>query len=236
MEVSMDLAFSKKISTDSAREYVFKTLKKSIVEVNLKPGERLNEKVVAEKFELSRTPVREAFIKLAQEGLLEIYPQRGTQVSLIDLNRVEEARFMRQTLEKAVIKLACQNFPPKLLFELQSNLHAQEFCAKEKNFLRLFNLDEEFHRIIFEGCNKERLWLLISQISIDFNRTRVLKLLSNFNLENVILQHQKLVKAIVNKKPIVGAEVIENHLNKVDIDLNKLKLSYPSYFKNSDEI
>ncbi len=236
MEVIMDLAFTKRKSTDSAREYVFKTLKRSIIEVNLKPGEKLNEKVVAEKFELSRTPIREAFIKLAQEGLLEIYPQRGTQISLIDLDRVEEARFMRETLEKAVIKLSCQNFPPKLLFELQSNLNAQEFCAKEKNYLRLFNLDEDFHHIIFEGCNKERLWSLISQISIDFNRTRVLKLQSNFNLENIILQHQKIVKAIVKNNPIEGEKAIENHLNKVDIDLNKLKLSYPRYFKNTDEI
>lgn len=227
----MNLLTTSRKPTGSAKEYIYKTLKKNIIEIKLKPGESITEKEIAEVFGVSRTPVREAFIKLAQEGLLEVYPQRGTQVSLIDLNRVEEARFMRENLEKAVIKLACQNFPSNLLFELRSNLSAQEFCAKEKNYLRLFHLDEEFHHIIFEGCNKERLWLLISQISLDFNRTRVLKLSSNFNLDKIILQHKKIVEAIVENEPIDGEKLIEEHLNQGDIDLQKLKLSFPSYFR-----
>jgi len=122
-----------------------------------------------------------------------------------------------------------------LLFELRSNLNAQNFCAREKNYLRLFYLDEEFHRIIFEGCNKERIWFLINQISLDFNRTRILKLSSNFSLDKIILQHQKIVKAIMESKPIDGEKTIEEHLNKIDIDFNKLKLLYPSYFKNGIE-
>ena len=231
----MDLLITNKTSTSSTKEYIYKTLKKNIIEIKLKPGENITEKGIAETFGVSRTPVREAFIKLTQEGLLEVYPQRGTQVSLIDLDRVEEARFTRENLEKAVIKIACQEFPSNLLFELRSNLNAQNFCAKEKNYLRLFYLDEEFHRIIFEGCNKERIWFLINQISLDFNRTRILKLSSNFSLDKILLQHQKIVKAIMESRPIDGEKTIEEHLNRIDIDFNKLKLSYPSYFKNGIE-
>ncbi len=227
----MDLLITNKKTTSSVKEYIYETLKQDIVEIKLKPGESITEKEVAGMFGVSRTPVREAFIKLAQEGLLEVYPQRGTKVSLIDLNRVEEARFMRENLEKAVIKLACQNFPSNLLFELRSNLNAQEFCAKEKKYLRLFHLDEEFHHIIFEGCSNGRLWFLINQINLDFNRTRVLKLSSNFNLNKIISQHQKILEAIVENEPIDGEKLIEEHLNQGDIGLQKLKLSFSSYFK-----
>ncbi|MBU3181932.1 GntR family transcriptional regulator [Clostridium psychrophilum] len=77
----------------------------------------ISEIEILEKFNVSRTPVREAFARLSQEGLISVYPQKGTFVSLIDLLSVEEARFMREHLERAILRLACENFPKEIIIE-----------------------------------------------------------------------------------------------------------------------
>jgi DNA-binding GntR family transcriptional regulator len=141
--------------------------------MHLIPGQNISEKEMADVLNVSRTPVREAFIKLSQEELLDIYPQKGTYVSMIDLNHVEESRFMRASLERAVIKQVCQAFPAESLFELQLNLSTQELCMDENNHDKLFKLDEDFHGLIFTGCNKKRVWIAIQQMSTHFNRVRV---------------------------------------------------------------
>ncbi len=114
-------------TSDSVREYVYQVLKSSIMFLDLEPGTNITEKDIAQKLNVSRTPVREALIKLSQEDLLDIYPQKGTVVSLIDLSHVEEARFIRRNLERATIEMACSAFPPAGLFDLQSNHNSMEF-------------------------------------------------------------------------------------------------------------
>lgn len=215
----------------SAREYVYETLKKSIILLSLKPGQSITEQEIAEKLSVSRTPVREAFIRLAQEGLLETYPQRGTVVSLIDLERVDEARFMRRTLEKAILRLACESFPQELVFELRSNLALQEACLEERNFLRLFELDEEFHRLIYRGCRKERIWDLIVQINADFRRIRVLKLSLGIGVGEVVQQHREIAGAIFDHDATRVEELVEVHLRQNDPDFERLRKEYPEYFK-----
>ncbi len=215
----------------SAREYVYETLKKSIILLTLKPGQSLTEQEIAEKLSVSRTPVREAFIRLAQEGLLETYPQRGTVVSLIDLERVDEARFMRRTLEKAILRLACESFPKELVFDLRSNLALQEVCLRERNFLRLFELDEDFHRLIYRGCRKERIWDLIAQMNADFRRIRVLKLSLGIGVGEVVKQHQDIAEAILNHDAGRIEELVETHLRQNDPDFERLQREYPEYFK-----
>jgi DNA-binding GntR family transcriptional regulator len=79
---------------------VYFTLRKNIVNLNLKPGEPLNVKSISEKLGVSRTPVRDAFIKLEKEGLVDVFPQKGTSVSRIDLRRVDEEKFIRESLEE----------------------------------------------------------------------------------------------------------------------------------------
>ncbi|WP_369018281.1 GntR family transcriptional regulator [Thermatribacter velox] len=221
--------------SSSAREAAYKSLKTNIILLHLKPGQVITEQQIAETLSVSRTPVREAFIKLAHEGLLETYPQKGTMVSLIDMERVEEARFMRRILEKEILRLACQQFPEELVFELRSNLALQEICLEEKNFLRLFELDEDFHRIIYRGCNKERIWDLVSQISADFKRIRVLKLSSSINVKEVVKQHQEILSTILKQETSRIDNLVEEHLHTRDSKLKSLYKLYPEYFKTGGD-
>src|SRR5262249_9041063 len=99
------LDFTIRPQMTSTRDAVYHKLKEQILSVELIPGTNISEKEISVQMGVSRTPVRESFVRLSQEGLLDIYPQRGTVVSLIDLELVEEARFMREQLECAVVRL-----------------------------------------------------------------------------------------------------------------------------------
>jgi DNA-binding GntR family transcriptional regulator len=215
----------------STRDHIYSLLKDDILKLILLPGDQISEKEISEKFKVSRTPVRESFLQLAKEGLLEIFPQKGTCVSLIDLNLVEEARFMREHLEIAVIKLACENFSQEKIFSLEMNLKIQEMCMQEKNYERLFQLDEELHQMIFEECKKSNIWLAIQQMNMPFNRIRMLRLATDFNWDNIYHQHLMIVEAIKSKKPELAVKVIQEHLTMIVFDKEKLKKEYPSYFK-----
>ena len=92
----------------SSRMYVYSNLKGKIMNGEIAPGTKLSEQEISEKLGISRTPVREAFLQLAQEYLVGIYPQRGTIVTKIDLQLVEEGRFVREHIEKAIVVEACK--------------------------------------------------------------------------------------------------------------------------------
>lgn len=230
----MDLSLLERRNSDSVREYVYQTLRNNIIYLDMKPGLNLTEKDIAQKLNVSRTPVREAFIKLSHEDLVEIYPQKGTTVSLIDLGHVDEARFIRRNLENATVQLACTQFPDSTLFELQSNINSMEFLINEKNNNNrmLFSLDEEFHRVIFKGCRKDRSWSIIKQVSTHLDRVRYLKMISSENVWcNALQQHKNIVNAIKSKDVEYGVKSIEEHLGKIDMELTAIKLLNESYFK-----
>ena len=206
-------------------------LRNNIVDLNLKPGETISENEIANILNVSRTPVREAFAKLVSEELLEVYPQKGTQVSYIDLKRVEEARFMRLKLEEAVVKLACEDFSDNYLFELESNINQQEFCMAKKNYIAAFELDNSLHELIFKGCGKERIWNAIHFMNGDFDRVRALNVITSMNMDIVLVQHKGIINAIKAKDSELGVKLICEHLTKVNDDKIILTSEYPSYFK-----
>jgi DNA-binding GntR family transcriptional regulator len=228
---NMNLEYVERISTESTREYVYSVLKHNIINMHLVPGQNISEKEMAEVLNVSRTPVREAFIKLTQEELLDIYPQKGTYISMIDLGHVEESRFMRASLEKAVIGLACKEFPPENLFELQLNINAQELCISENNHDKLFKLDEDMHGLFFAGCRKKRVWMAIQQMSTHFNRVRILNLATSFHWDSIVTEHRQLIEAVKNHNSNTAVSVIEKHLTRVIYDQEELKVQYPDYFK-----
>lgn len=227
----MKLEFLKIKSWESIRDYTYREIRKNIIDLNLKPGEAISENEIANTLNVSRTPIRETFAKLVGEELVEIYPQKGTFVSLIDLKRVQEAQFMRLNLEKAVIKLACQGFPKDVLFQLEANLNQQEFCLSKRSYIVIFDLDNELHELIFKGCGKERVWSAIRLMNGDFDRIRTLRLLSNVNWDEIISQHRTIIKAIKEKDIDLGLKIMHEHLTQVDVDQMVLKGEYPMYFK-----
>lgn len=219
-----------RIPHESIREYVYRILRFNIIHLNLTPGQGISEQEIAATIHVSRTPVREAFIKLAQDNLLDIIPQKGTYVSLIDINQVEESKFVRDTLEREVIAMACQSFPAEELFHLQSHLAFQELCIKEKDYQKFFDSDENMHGTIFTGCNKTRTWVMIGQMNAQYNRVRMLNLSVRYDFEELFEQHQDLVRAIREHNVSLAQETINKHFHKMVIDLKLLQQEYQHYF------
>ncbi|WP_282935919.1 GntR family transcriptional regulator [Paenibacillus sp. RC67] len=213
------------------RDYVHQTLKKNIMELRLEPGRFISEKDVIEMLQVSRTPIREAFVRLSQEELIETVPQKGSFISLIDLQHVEESRFIRETLESAVVREACAVLSTEQVMHLQNLLNLQQLCASEHNYERLFELDEEFHQAIVTGCGKIRTWTMIQQMSTHYNRIRFLRLASNTDWESILNQHQGIVQAIRDKNAEQAERIMKEHLSMLDIDKTQLKEKYPTYFK-----
>jgi DNA-binding GntR family transcriptional regulator len=220
-----------RLQQETTREYVYRFLKFNIMTLVLPPGSALSEKDIADLLQVSRTPVREAFIQLANEYLLDILPQKGTYVSLIDLDNVEESKFLRENVEKAVIELACTNFPQMLLLDLQHNLKLQEIYLQEKNHTKFYEADEALHGTIFAGCKKVRTWQIIQQMLTHYNRVRQLNIAGGYDLKTLLEQHKDLVHAIETKDVSLGLKTINSHLDKVKIDIKDLLRDYTHYFK-----
>lgn len=215
---------------ESVREYAYRILNDNIINLTLPPGTKISEKEISDILSISRTPVREAFIRLSQEKLLEILPQRGTYVSKIDTAQIAEFRFLRITLEQAIIKLACEDFPEDFKLKLSKNLEEQCICVKNKDHSRFFELDNEIHSIIFIGCNKPNIWKIFQEAK-NYLRSRLLDLYSKQNeIDLLFEQHKLIVKAIFEKNVSLGYNTITMHINKVISDVNELKAHYPDYF------
>jgi DNA-binding GntR family transcriptional regulator len=170
-------------------------------------------------------------VKLAQEELIETIPQKGSFISLIDLELVEESRFVRETLESAIVRQACELLNSEQVLQLQHLVSLQELCVEEHNYARLFELDEEFHRTIIVGCGKTRTWGLLQQLSTHYNRIRFLRLAVNYDWETILSDHREIVRAIREKHPDRAEQAMHEHLSRVNFEKEELKAKYPTYFK-----
>lgn len=229
----MDIIRNRDSGKLSIRESVYLSLKDKILSLDLEPMTKISEKEIAEKLEVSRTPVREAFLKLSEVGLLEIVPQSGTIVSRIDLNLVEEGRFVREKLESAIVREACVDFSKSYLLQLESNIAMQEFSVS-KDYTRMFELDEEFHQLLFFGCGKMKTWDLTQQMNTQFKRLRMLRLQStSLDWDIIVQQHKQIYELIVKRHPDEADNMMKAHLQLVDFEKETLISQYPHYFNKS---
>lgn len=217
----------KKISMSN---YVYEKIKDQIIKFDLKPGEKISENEISNVLGVSRTPVREAFIRLKKDMLLNIIPQKGTYVSHIDLDLVEEARFIRESLELAVFQLAAEDFPEEYIVKLKENIYLQEFKIKENLFMDFLQLDEKFHSLIFEGCNKSLSWDMIEQLNSQYKRIRMLTFIEDMNWDKTISQHKALVEYIESGDADKGKEILKDHIGKLKEEQIILKEKYKDYF------
>jgi DNA-binding GntR family transcriptional regulator len=217
-------------SRSSAREMVYRSLRHDILHLILKPGTKMSEQEVSERFHVSRTPVREVFVRLFQDGLVEVYPQRGTYVSLINLANVDEGRFAREVLEMAVVQDACGHLTRDDIINLESNLAQQEICHDNQSYLQMLSLDDRFHAALFRICGRERTWQMISQLNNDFFRLRVLRLSHHHDWDRIIAQHRAILDAVKENKPDTAAQTMQEHLRMVIVERKRLLQEFPDYF------
>jgi DNA-binding GntR family transcriptional regulator len=155
-----------KLPKETARDYALRVLKGNIISLELAPGTSISENELAAEIGISRTPVREAIIELAKAYLIEIYPQRGSFVSLIDPKMVEEARFLRRVMDTAVIEDVCETADEEGINLLEENVALQEFYLEKGMTEKLFDLDNKFHRNIYVVAKKDIIYDIHSTLMI----------------------------------------------------------------------
>lgn len=210
-----------------AQTQAISLLRDSILTGELKPGMRLSEQEIANAMGISRQPVREAFIRLAGEGLLEVWPQRGTFVSKISAEEVLDARFVREAVEADLIRLATERGGAELVAVLRDNLAQQhEALTDPARFLRL---DEVFHRTIAEAAGKGRAWDHLQKLKSQLDRVRFLAT-QDFPVNVLITQHAGVIDALATGNPDRAETAMRVHLCQMLEDLPRINAAYPDYF------
>lgn len=214
---------------ENARSYAIRVLLYNIVNLELPPGGAVSENELSTALSLSRTPVREALIELNRMGLVEVLPQRGSYISKIDYAIVEESRFMRLVIENAILKLACEGISQDYLDALEHNLEEQRKYTDRTDADKFMELDNEFHRLIFESVNKTWSYKIISEQMVHFDRLRTLTLKAIKNKYS-LKDHEDILYAIQRKDPEMAEMLMTRHLTRHLLDRSELVELYPDYF------
>src|SRR5882724_9519688 len=177
----------------SIAEQVFRTLRSSIVTMRLTPATALSEQDIADRLKVSRQPVREAFIKLSEIGLVRVLPQRGTFVVKISAKAVTDARFVREAVECAIARRACEGIAKAAIDALSAIIAAQRAAAKAADLEEFFVLDEGFHHglAIAAGCTYA--WKVIEEAKAQMDRVRFLSVPDATPMDRLIVQHQTIL-------------------------------------------
>lgn len=215
---------------ETGRDYALRTIRENIVSLELAPGVMLSENELAAMLGLSRTPVREALIELSKVKIVEIYPQRGSAVALIDCDMVEQACFMRNVMECAVVEQVCALAGSEKLAALEANLRLQEFRLHNHEPAALLALDNEFHFTLFALADKPQIYAMMDSLTIHFDRIRSLSLTTVRDLK-IVEDHRAILAAIRAGDAPAAHERMARHLSRYKVDETEIRRQYPAYFK-----
>lgn len=218
------------LHTKVASNRIFEILRHDIIQLKLLPGTILSEWEIARQFEISRQPVREAFIKLGEVGLVEIRPRRGTFVRLISMREVDNTRFLRETIEIALVRLATEMAEQKDIKTLNDVLAKHRAFLSQKDHIGLLMHDETFHRAIARIAQREDAWSIINGLKAQVDRVRFLTLPDIESIRVIIEQHEKVVQAIELRNPDAAEAAMRAHLHEIQNFLPMLQAQYPDLF------
>jgi GntR family transcriptional regulator, rspAB operon transcriptional repressor len=231
MLVNMRIPLSDRASGVSARDQVYVALREAIVSAELEPGRRLSENELADRLGVSRTPVREALVRLRDERLVAIVPQLGTFVTLISPDAVADAAFVREALECSAIRLATQKASERDLEELQANLAAQDRAEATGDIDAFDHLDEALHRTLCELSGRDIAWSLSRRANGHLDRVRRLSLPEPGYLGEMVAEHRAVVAAVADKDPDQAEAALRHHLRMVLSSLPSITAAHPDYFE-----
>lgn len=218
-----------KLSKESNRDYAFRVIKDNIIKLELKPGTMLSEQDLADELDLSRTPVHEALQELSKSRIIEVFPQKGSLVSLINVELVEEAVFVRATLEAAIIEQACDMATAEDLQQLEENVKLQEFYLSQNNADKIMELDNEFHEKLYSITNKMQCLYMVKSMNIHHERFRELRIHASDGTP-VVTQHKEILEALKTKNKEKAHDLLISHINTMRVDVEDVRKKYPAYF------
>jgi DNA-binding GntR family transcriptional regulator len=221
---------AQKVVSVTRKDQVYTILRQAIISSELAPGEAIRKEIVAEQLGVSRTPVSDAINRLADEGLVEIYPQTGTFVARLWLDKIETAQFVRAAIETAAIRRAAERSTPETLASLHQNLDYQRRAAEKQDFEQFYELDEALHDLICDGAGLTGLRELASRERSQIDRVRRLILHYETRMIETLAEHEAIIKAIAEKDPDRAAQVMASHIAQMGKMLLHLREKRPELF------
>lgn len=216
---------------DQQAELAYSALKRGIMEFRFAPGERLSPTALRERLGVGRTPVREAIVRLRQEGLVITRPKSGSYVALVDLDAAECARFLRSSTERAVVVECCSRAGEKDVASLRKLLGEQERAMEAHDQRSFFNADNRMHEELYCIAGRQRAWAWLEETNLDLERYRWLHVQARgMGWGSILVEHQELVDAIARKDPEEASYVAVHHLHVMLDERNEVVAAFPGYF------
>ena len=214
----------------SVQDEVYSALRKSIINLNLAPGTAISETEISLKFQVSRTPVREALIRLSREGLVEVIPQKETRISLIDLSRVKQEFFLRESLEAAVLESFVLNKGSRYFEEMENLLSLQSEAIKSKAYIEFISYDDRFHQILFEAADQRLSWEVLSKMIGHYHRVRMLSIWMAGIGDEKVGEHRGIFRALKQKDLKQVKKILYSHLHNLETEEKLVRKEFPDFF------
>ncbi|WP_064696706.1 GntR family transcriptional regulator [Rhizobium aegyptiacum] len=209
---------------------IYERLYADIVSLRMPPGLLLQEKRIAEDFGVSRTPVREALLRLSEGGLVDIYPQSGTVVSRVPVAAIPEAVVVRKALEGTTVETAAQTATAADIAHLDAIIARQRSHAAAGNASKFHEEDEVFHEAIAEISGYPGIWAILKTVKVQIDRARRLALPALGRMDNVVREHIVIRDALAAHDAAAARGAMIHHLSAVIPDVDELRSRYPDYF------
>lgn len=211
---------------------VFERLRSDIVSLRLAPGAKLSEVEVAKQSDVSRQPVREAFIRLNNMNLLQVRPQKATLVRKISVQDILNTRFIRTAIEVEVVRKACATAAERSLKNLESNLKQQKRAANKRETDRFHELDYEFHRLICAAAECEFAFTAIAENKSHVDRLCMLSLANKGGMLELYQDHSAIFEALKKRDENDVVAMTRLHLSRLDETLESARTNHPDYFED----
>jgi DNA-binding GntR family transcriptional regulator len=209
------------------RRAVYETLRRRVLTLELPPGASLSENELAAALGVSRTPVRESLILLAEEGLVQVFPQVGSFVSRVDPDRVADAQFLREAVELAALADVPAEPDADLVAELRENLARQQHPGIDLE--EFFGLDEAFHQGLLQLSGHAGVWPTVVSAKGHLDRARRLGL-TETPPAPFAAQHLEIFEAVLDGDLPRARETMRMHLRAVFADIERIRTRSPELF------
>ena len=227
----MDAEVSGNAARGSAAQRVESELRRAIIAMELAPGARLSEQDIALRHGVSRQPVREALISLAKTRLVEVVPQRGTVVVKISVKKMMEVRFVREAIETAVVRRACEEFDPRARLRIDDLIDLQEKVARRDDHFAFQRYDEQFHIALTEGAGCPLAWQAVADIKAHMDRVCQLTLPGTQAMLPLVEQHREIIAAIDARDGDAAVAAMHLHLTEILRALPRLEAEHADIFE-----
>jgi DNA-binding GntR family transcriptional regulator len=218
----------------NAATQVYEHLRELIVTLALKPGAPLSRTQVAEYFDVSPMPVRDALSRLDKEGLVEISPRFLTRVRGIDLDSARQAHLLRLSVELEIVHGLAQRADPAMVQTLLGSVARQRSCLEADDLDGFIRFDMEFHKSMFGAARMMDIWDLIRNVSANLDRLRRLHIPVNGKARSVLEDHAGIARAIKEGDPLGAQAWVRRHLSGTLSELGNLRDRYPDYILPAD--